>query len=36
VYELDENFEPKQSYYLGDPEEIIRAMEAVAQQGKAR
>jgi len=36
VYELDENLKPKRSYYLGDPEEIIRAMEAVAQQGKAR
>ncbi len=36
VYELDENFEPKRSYYLGDPEEVRRAMEAVASQGKAR
>jgi 2,3-bisphosphoglycerate-dependent phosphoglycerate mutase len=36
VYELDENFEPKQSYYLGDPEEVKKAMEAVASQGKAR
>jgi 2,3-bisphosphoglycerate-dependent phosphoglycerate mutase len=36
VYELDDNLEPKQSYYLGDPEEVRRAMEAVAQQGKAR
>jgi len=36
VYELDDNFEPKQSYYLGDPEVTKKAMEAVASQGKAR
>jgi len=36
VYELDENLRPKQSYYLGDPEEVKRAMEAVASQGKTR
>ena len=36
VYELDENLKPKQSYYLGDPEEVIKATEAVARQGKAR
>lgn len=36
VYELDENLKPIQSYYLGDPEEVKKAMEAVARQGKAR
>ncbi len=36
VYELGENLRPKQSYYLGDPEEVKKAMEAVASQGKAR
>jgi len=36
AYELDENLKPKQSYYLGDPEEVKEAMEAVARQGKAR
>ena len=36
VYELDENLKPKQSYYLGDPEEVIKATKAVARQGKAR
>ncbi len=36
IYELDENLKPKQSYYLGNPEEVRKAMEAVAKQGKAR
>jgi len=36
VYELDENLKPIQHYYLGDPEEIRKAMEAVAAQGKAK
>ncbi|MFC2047855.1 2,3-diphosphoglycerate-dependent phosphoglycerate mutase [Chloroflexota bacterium] len=36
VYELEENLKPKQSYYLGDPEEVKEAMEAVARQGKTR
>ena len=36
VYELDGNLKPKQSYYLGDAEEVKEAMEAVAKQGKAR
>lgn len=36
VYELDENLKPIKSYYLGDPEEIRKATEAVAQQGKAK
>jgi len=36
VYELDEELKPIQSYYMGDPEEIKKAQEAVAAQGKAR
>jgi len=35
VYELDENLKPIKNYYLGDPEEIRKAAEKVAQQGKA-
>ncbi len=35
VYELDENLKSIKSYYLGDPEEITKAAEAVAKQGKA-
>ena len=36
IYELDEALKPTKSYYLGEPEEVKRAMEAVARQGKAR
>jgi len=36
VYELDKELRPIKSYYLGDPEEVAKAAEAVAQQGKAR
>lgn len=36
VYELDENLKPLKSYYLGDPEEVKKAMAAVAAQGKAK
>jgi 2,3-bisphosphoglycerate-dependent phosphoglycerate mutase len=36
VYELDENLRPLKNYYLGDPEEIKKLMEAVASQGKAK
>ncbi|MEI7640765.1 MAG: 2,3-diphosphoglycerate-dependent phosphoglycerate mutase [bacterium] len=36
VYELDKNLKPIKSYYLGDPEEVKKAMEAVANQGKAK
>ena len=35
VYELDENLKPIKHYYLGDPEAIKKAMDAVANQGKA-
>jgi 2,3-bisphosphoglycerate-dependent phosphoglycerate mutase len=36
VYELDSGLKPIRSYYLGDAEEIARAMAAVAAQGKAK
>jgi len=40
VYELDDklddNLKPLKSYYLGDPESVKKAMEAVASQGKAK
>ncbi|WP_309385934.1 2,3-diphosphoglycerate-dependent phosphoglycerate mutase [Cerasicoccus frondis] len=36
VFELDENFETQKFYYLGDPEAVKAAMEAVANQGKAK
>jgi 2,3-bisphosphoglycerate-dependent phosphoglycerate mutase len=36
VYELDANLKPIQSRYLGDPEAIKKAAEAVANQGKAK
>lgn len=35
VYELDENLKPIKSYYIGDPEAVKKAMEAVANQGKS-
>jgi 2,3-bisphosphoglycerate-dependent phosphoglycerate mutase len=36
VYELDDDLKPIKHYYLGDPEEIRKAQEAVANQGKAK
>ena len=36
VYELDASFAAIRSYYLGDPEAIARAQQAVANQGKAK
>jgi 2,3-bisphosphoglycerate-dependent phosphoglycerate mutase len=36
VYELSDELRPIRSYYLGDPEEINKAMEKVANQGKAK
>jgi 2,3-bisphosphoglycerate-dependent phosphoglycerate mutase len=36
VYELDDNLKPVKHYYLGDPEEIKKAMESVANQGKSK
>ena len=36
VYELDDHLKPVRHYYLGDPEAVKKAMEAVAQQGRAK
>ncbi|MCD4672180.1 MAG: 2,3-diphosphoglycerate-dependent phosphoglycerate mutase [Anaerolineaceae bacterium] len=36
VYELDDDLKPIRHYYLGDPEQVKKAMEAVANQGKAK
>jgi 2,3-bisphosphoglycerate-dependent phosphoglycerate mutase len=36
VYELDEEIKPTKHYYLGDPEAVRAAQEAVANQGKAK
>ena len=36
VYELDDNLKPLKSYYLGDPEAVKKAMQSVANQGKAK
>jgi len=36
VYELDEELRPLKHYYLGDPEAVRVAADAVARQGKAR
>ena len=36
VYELDANLSPIRHYYLGDPNEIRKAEQAVVEQGQAR
>ncbi len=36
VYELDAELKPIQHYYLGDADEVQKAMAAVANQGKAK
>jgi 2,3-bisphosphoglycerate-dependent phosphoglycerate mutase len=36
VYELDDELKPINRYYLGDPEKVKAAMEAVAAQGKKK
>jgi len=36
VYELQDDLKPITSYYLGDPEKVKKAMEAVANQGKVK
>ncbi len=36
VYELDANLKPIKHYYLGDQEAVAKAMQAVANQGKAK
>lgn len=35
IYELDEDLSPIRNYYLGDPEAVKKAMQSVANQGKA-
>jgi 2,3-bisphosphoglycerate-dependent phosphoglycerate mutase len=36
VYELDDSLKPLRNYYLGDPEAVKRAAQAVADQDKHR
>ena len=36
VFEFDDNMNLQKDYFLGDPEEIKKLMEAVANQGKAK
>ena len=36
VYELDDELKPLNRYYLGDPEKVRAAMDAVAAQGKKK
>ncbi len=36
IYELDADLKPIKHYYLGDPDAIAAAMQAVANQGKAK
>jgi 2,3-bisphosphoglycerate-dependent phosphoglycerate mutase len=36
IYELSEDLEPIRHYYLGSAEDVQKAMEAVAKQGKAK
>jgi 2,3-bisphosphoglycerate-dependent phosphoglycerate mutase len=36
VYELDQDLHPIKHFYLGDPEAVRKAAEAVANQGKAK
>ena len=36
VYELDDDLKPVNRYYLGDPEKVKAAMDAVAAQGKKK
>jgi 2,3-bisphosphoglycerate-dependent phosphoglycerate mutase len=36
VYELDDNLKPLNRYYLGDPDKVKAAMDAVAAQGKKK
>ena len=36
VYDLDDNLKPIKNYYLGDPEEVKKAIATVASQGKSK
>ena len=36
VYELDDDLKPIRNHYLGDPQKVKAAMDAVAAQGKKK
>ena len=36
VFEFDDNMNLKKDFFLGDPEEIAKKMQSVANQGKAK
>ena len=36
VYDLDDSLKPLKNYYLGDQEEIRKAIDSVANQSRAR
>jgi 2,3-bisphosphoglycerate-dependent phosphoglycerate mutase len=36
VYQLDNDLKPIKSFYLGDPDDVRKAMESVKNQGKAK
>lgn len=36
VYELEDNLKPIKHYYIGDPEQVKKAIEEVAKQGKTK
>jgi 2,3-bisphosphoglycerate-dependent phosphoglycerate mutase len=36
IYELDDDLRPMRNFYLGDPEEVEKARQAVVNQGKAK
>ena len=36
VYELDDDLKPLRHYYLGDPDAVARAAQAVADQAKRK
>ena len=36
IYELNDDLKPQRSFYLGDPEKVKAAMDAVAAQGKKK
>ncbi|MDP3981331.1 MAG: 2,3-bisphosphoglycerate-dependent phosphoglycerate mutase, partial [Chlamydiota bacterium] len=36
IYELDANLKPIKHYYLGDADAVKKAMQSVANQGKAK
>jgi len=36
IFEFDDNMQLVNDYFLGDPEEVKKKMDAVANQGKAK